>query len=197
MVKFFASALAAVALIQGACAHMQVISPSPRSGIVADELIAPCGGGNVETKNITTFAVSGDSEFVLRPSHGTGNLIFSYFTDLTVTNSSKAYPLKDVPIPKAGTYTTTIDFADAKLKSGQHIVVQAIYNGTDEGKTEKYHVCFDVKLADKAESSAGTESSETEGESGLDSDSDSSSASSLTASAISAAIGMLVVAAAF
>ncbi|KAJ2828303.1 hypothetical protein IWW50_001454 [Coemansia erecta] len=197
MVKLFASALAALALLQGASAHMQVISPSPRSGVVGDELIAPCGGGNIVTKNITTFAASGDSEFVLRPSHGTGNLIFSYFTDLTVTNSSKALPLKDIPIPKPDTYKTTIDFADAKLKSGQQIVVQAIYNGTDDGKTEQYYVCFDVKLADKAEPSADASESESEsdGESGLDSS--SSGASSLTASAISAAVGLLVAAAAF
>ncbi|KAJ2381379.1 hypothetical protein H4S02_006232 [Coemansia sp. RSA 2611] len=199
MVKLFASAIAAVALLQGACAHMLVDSPPPRSGVVANELIAPCGGANEVTKNITTFAVSGDSEFVLRPGHDSGELIFNYFTDLTVTNSSKAFPLKTVPVPKPDTYTTTLDFSDAKLKSDQQIVVQAIYKATTDTGTEEYYVCFDVKLAEKAESASNSETSESDGESGLDSgsDSDTSAASSFAASTIGAALGLLAVAAAF
>ncbi|KAJ2078297.1 hypothetical protein H4R24_004574 [Coemansia sp. RSA 988] len=150
MVKLLASGIATIAFLQSAWAHMSVISPPPRSGITADELIGPCGGANSLTKNVTTFAVDGDSEFVLRPGHGKGNLIFSYFTDEKVDNSTKAHPLKDVPVPKPDTYKTTINFSDAGLKSGDQIVVQAIYNGTDEGKTEEYYACFDVKLADEA-----------------------------------------------
>ncbi|KAJ2616418.1 hypothetical protein H4S08_000809 [Coemansia sp. RSA 1365] len=150
MVKLLANGIATIALFQSAWAHMQVISPPPRSGITADQLSGPCGGVNSLTKNVTTFAVDGDSEFVLRPGHGAGNLIFSYFTDETVDNKTKAYSLKDVPVSKPDTYNTTINFSDAGLKSGDQIVVQAIYNGTDDGKTEQYYACFDVKLTGKA-----------------------------------------------
>ncbi|KAJ2757028.1 hypothetical protein GGI19_000381 [Coemansia pectinata] len=147
MVKLFTALLASAALLQGALGHMQVISPPPRSGIVADELYKPCGGGNTLTTNVTTYDVNSKPVFVLRPGHGTGNLIFNYFTELTITNDTKSFPLADIQIPKAGTYNTTLDFAKAGLKNGQSIVVQAIYNGTDSGKTEAYYVCFDVKLA--------------------------------------------------
>ncbi|KAJ2704942.1 hypothetical protein H4R19_005182 [Coemansia spiralis] len=193
MVKLLSSAVAAAVIAQSAWAHMSVIAPPPRSGIVKDELIAPCGGGNVPTKNMTTFSVNGNSDFVLRPGHGSGNLIFSYFLDTTVTNDTKAHLLKDVPIPKPDTYTTTIDFAAAGLKAGQQIVVQAIYNGTDDGKTDKYYVCFDVKLSGASPASASHEEHE----------SHSSSASSLATHALSlkavlgATAGLLVAAAMF
>ncbi|KAJ2792976.1 hypothetical protein H4R21_006075, partial [Coemansia helicoidea] len=149
MVKLLSSAVvAAAAIAQGAWAHMKVIAPPPRVGDTKDQLIAPCGGGNVPTKNLTTFSVNGDSEFVLRPGHGTGNLIFNYFLDTTVTNDSVAHPLKDVPMPKPDTYSTKIDFAAAGLKAGQQIVVQAINNVTDDGKNSQFYACFDVKLGD-------------------------------------------------
>ncbi|KAJ1876841.1 hypothetical protein LPJ71_011404, partial [Coemansia sp. S17] len=75
-----------------------------------------------------------------------------------------SFPLADIPIPKAGTYNTTLDFAKAGLKNGQSIVVQAIYNGTDAGKTEAYYVCFDVKLAGLSSgTSTGASSTATSG----------------------------------
>ncbi|KAJ1735514.1 hypothetical protein LPJ61_000507 [Coemansia biformis] len=197
---------------------MSVIAPPPRSGITADELIRPCGGANEPTKNLTTFGVGDQSEFILRPGHGSGNIIFNYFLDTTVSNDTKSYPLANVPIPQPGTYTTKIDFASAGLKSGQQIVVQAIYNGTDSGKTEEYYVCFDVKLADKAPSSASGEdhSSANNGDHSSANNGDHSSASngghssetsaassfamqvvSLKAALGAAAAGLLVAAAAF
>ncbi|KAJ2160216.1 hypothetical protein GGF46_002425 [Coemansia sp. RSA 552] len=163
MVKVLSAVSAAAAvLLHGASAHMQVISPPPRSGVMGDQLLRPCGGGNEPTKNVTTFAASGDSEFELRPSHGTGNIIYSYFTDATVTNSSEAHKLDDIEVPEPGTYKTKLDFSKAGLKAGQDIVVQAIYNGTDDGKTEQYYVCFDIKLVDEAESSGDSESDDEE-----------------------------------
>ncbi|KAJ2013797.1 hypothetical protein IW146_009176 [Coemansia sp. RSA 922] len=164
MVKLFTALIASAALLQGALGHMQVISPSPRSGIVADEIYKPCGGGNTLTTNVTTYDVNSKPVFVLRPGHGSGNLIFNYFTELTITNDTKSFPLADIPIPKAGTYNTTLDFAKAGLKNGQSIVVQAIYNGTDAGKTEAYYVCFDVKLAGLSSgTSTGASSTATSG----------------------------------
>ncbi|KAJ2746402.1 hypothetical protein GGI20_001398 [Coemansia sp. BCRC 34301] len=148
MVKLFTTLLASAALFHSALGHMRVISPPPRSGIVGDQLYKPCGGGNVVTKNVTTYDVDTKALFVLRPGHGAGNLIFNYFTDLTITNDTKSFPLADIAVPKPDTYNTTLDFAKAGLKNGQSIVVQAIFNGTDEGKTEQYYACFDVKLAD-------------------------------------------------
>ncbi|KAJ1966485.1 hypothetical protein GGI12_000060 [Dipsacomyces acuminosporus] len=211
MVKLFSGLLAASALVYGASAHMKVISPKPRSGIVADELIKPCGGGNTPTANVTTYAIDSKPVFSLRPGHGSGNLIFNYFTDLTVTNDTKAYPLENIPIPKAGDYNTTLDFAKAGLKPGQSIVVQAIYNGTDEGKTEQYYVCFDVKIARAGEASASASSpasSETGALSGLESASATGSAKAPASSskpnsassvkaALGAALGLLAAAAAF
>ncbi|KAJ1851990.1 hypothetical protein LPJ73_002912 [Coemansia sp. RSA 2703] len=206
MVKIFASAVAAAALLQSAFAHMAVISPPPRSGIVANELIKPCGGGNdVVAKNTTTFSVaSSNNNFVLRPSHGTGNLIFNYFTDLTVTNNSIAHPLDNIQIPAAGTYDTKIDFAKAGLKAGQQIVVQAIYNGTDSGETEEYYVCFDVKLTDEIiESSSDSEKeSNVESDDELDSVESTKSGSPKTAAisakaVLGAAAGLFVAAFAF
>ncbi|KAI9474673.1 hypothetical protein LPJ78_003374 [Coemansia sp. RSA 989] len=188
MVKFFALASAAATLLQSAYAHMSIISPPPRSGVVADEIYAPCGNGNTPTSNITTFAVEGNSEFVLRPGHGTGTLTFSYFTDLTVTNSSTAHLLKEVPVPKPDTYTTDIDFSKANLKSGDHIVVQAVYNATTDGKVELFYACFDVQLADEA-------SSKDEGDATDGLDSTTSGASSI--SAIGSVVGLLAMAAAF
>ncbi|KAJ2780499.1 hypothetical protein GGI15_003522 [Coemansia interrupta] len=209
MVKIFASAVAAAALLQSAYAHMAVISPPPRSGIVANELLKPCGGGNdVVAKNTTTFSVASGStnNFILRPSHGSGNLIFNYFTDLTVTNNSVAHPLDNVPIPAAGTYETALDFAKAGLKSGQQIVVQAIYNGTDSGETEEYYVCFDVKLTDEIiESSSDSDSEDAGGSDGddeLDSVESTKSGSPMSATisakaVLGAAAGLLVAAFAF
>ncbi|KAJ2795491.1 hypothetical protein H4R20_005859 [Coemansia guatemalensis] len=202
MVKLLASGIATIALLQSAWAHMQVISPSPRSGITADQLIGPCGGANSLTKNVTTFAVDGDSEFVLRAGHGTGNIIFSYFTVETVDNNTKAHSLKDVPVPKPDTYNTTINFSESGLKSGDQIVVQAIYNGTDEGETEEYYVCFDVKLADEA--SGSDDGSDTESEEDSSTDDNTSSSSSLfatstitTKAVFGTAFSLLVAAAAF
>lgn len=206
--------LSGAALLQGACAHMKVISPSPRNGAIKDELNKPCGGINTPTKNITTFdANSSDSEFILRPSHGTGNLIFNYYTDLTVTNNTKSFPLDNVPIPTPGTYKTKLDFSKAGLKNGQSIVVQAIYNGTDHGETEEYYACFDIKLAPSSNSGSESES-EPESDSKMDSNTDSMSAStsmtktesstssetsdhtsgavSLVTAGVSAALGLLV-----
>ncbi|KAJ1723617.1 hypothetical protein LPJ53_002057 [Coemansia erecta] len=209
MVKIFASAVAAAALLQSAYAHMAVISPPPRSGIVANELNKPCGGGNdVVANNITTFSVASGStnNFVLRPSHGTGNLIFNYFTDLTVTNNSVAYPLDDVPIPVAGTYETSLDFAKAGLKAGQHIVVQAIYNGTDSGDTEEYYVCFDVELSDEIIESASDSKNDSDSDSDDDDELDSvestksgspKAAAISTKAVLGAAAGLLVAAFAF
>ncbi|KAJ1648073.1 hypothetical protein J3B02_002108 [Coemansia erecta] len=203
MVKIFASAaVTAFALVQSACAHMAVISPPPRSGIIGNELLKPCGGGNqVVDRNITTFAVDSTSNFVLRPSHGTGNLIFNYFTDLDVTNSSKAYPLDDVPISKPDTYTVPIDFAKAGLKDGQHIVVQAIYNGTDDGETEQYYVCFDVKLGE-VESAGSDSENHSDSEDELDSVESTKSGSIKSASVsakavLGAAAGLAIAAFAF
>ncbi|KAI8325621.1 hypothetical protein GQ54DRAFT_254505, partial [Martensiomyces pterosporus] len=184
MVKLFSGLLAAAALLQGAVAHMSVISPPPRSGIIANELIKPCGGGNTPTTNVTTYAIDSNPVFVLRPGHGSGNLIFNYFTDLTVTNDTKAYPLDNVPIPAAGVYNTTLNFAKAGLKAGQSIVVQAIYNGTDEGTTDQYYVCFDIKLAKSGEAS-GTASSPASSETGALHGLESSTAAATSAPASS------------
>ncbi|KAJ1826990.1 hypothetical protein LPJ56_001902 [Coemansia sp. RSA 2599] len=208
MVKVFASAVAALALVQSAYAHMGIISPLPRSGIIGNQLLKPCGGGNeVVDRNITTFSVDSTNLFSLRPSHGTGNLIFNYFTDLDVTNDTVAHPLEDIKIDKPGTYNTTLDFAKAGLKNGQQIVVQAIYNGTDDGETEQYYVCFDVKLAEieesgsdsKESSSDSKDSSETEkGEDSQSSSSGSVQSASVSAKAVlGAAAGLLVAAFAF
>ncbi|KAJ2783667.1 hypothetical protein H4R18_001577 [Coemansia javaensis] len=193
MLKSIATTVAAVALFQGALAHMGVISPPPRNGVVADELQRPCGGGNTPTKNVTTFAVDGDSEFVLRPGHGTGNILFNYFTDTTVTNDTKSYPLANVPVPKPGNYTTKLDFGKAGLKAGQSIVVQAIFNGTDEGKTEQYYVCFDVKLAADSSGSSDSESSNTKTSDTNTSDTHSGASPKVV---FGAAIGLLAAAAA-
>ncbi|KAJ1868948.1 hypothetical protein H4R99_005731 [Coemansia sp. RSA 1722] len=209
MVKIFASAVAAFALVQSACAHMAVISPPPRNGVIGDELLKPCGGGNEVTRNVTTFSVDSTSNFVLRPSHGTGNLIFNYFTDLTVTNNSVAHPLANIEIPKADTYDTPIDFGKAGLKNGQQIVVQAIYNGTDDGETVPYYVCFDVKLGEVEDASSDANSDGEQGSVSDDGDeldsvesseSKSSSASSAfvsTKSVLGAAAGLLIAAFAF
>ncbi|KAJ1883730.1 hypothetical protein LPJ66_010950 [Kickxella alabastrina] len=212
MVKIFATAIATAALLQCAWAHMGIISPPPRSGIVGDQLNKPCGGSNALTRNVTTFSVDALNDFVLRPSHGTGNLIFNYFTDITVTNDSIAHPIIDVPIPAPNTYTTPLDFAKAGLKNGQSIVVQAIYNGTDHDETEQYYVCFDVKLSADADTVKSDSADDKESEdAGLDSKTDdakdeskSSSSSSAPKSAlvstkavIGAAAGLLVAAFAF
>ncbi|KAJ2328899.1 hypothetical protein GGI00_004075 [Coemansia sp. RSA 2681] len=205
MVKLFATLLASAALLHSALGHMSVISPPPRSGIVANQLLRPCGGGNTLTTNVTTYDVDSKPVFVLRPGHGAGNLIFNYFTDLTVTNDTKALPLADVPIPKPGTYNTTLDFAKAGLKNGQSIVVQAIFNGTDSGKTEQFYVCFDVKLAGIASgsstgasstpsSSATSTASSTSSESSEPESSKTNSASSVQA-VLGAAFGLAVAAA--
>ncbi|KAJ1995321.1 hypothetical protein GGI04_005840 [Coemansia thaxteri] len=204
MVKLLAALLASAALLQCASAHMSVISPPPRSGIIANELIKPCGGGNTLTKNVTTYDANSGALFVLRPGHGTGNLLFNYFTDLTVTNDTKSFPLANVPIPVAGTYNTTLDFAKAGLKNGQSIVVQAIYNGTDSGNTDQYYVCFDVKLA-SASSTAGPGATHTasdiESDSGLDTQASqakttkTSGAVSSVKAALGAFIGLAVAAA--
>ncbi|KAJ2415792.1 hypothetical protein GGI10_001452 [Coemansia sp. RSA 2530] len=214
MVKLFATLLASAALLQGALGHMAVISPPPRSGIVANQLLKPCGGGNTLTTNVTTYDVDSKSVFVLRPGHGAGNLIFNYFTDSTITNDTKSFPLADVPVPKPGTYNTTLDFAKAGLKNGQSIVVQAIFNGTDDGKTEEYYVCFDVKLASLSTgsssattsgtsaaptsttaSNSGSSKSKPEPESKSKSDSESESGSDTSksaASSIQAALGAIL-----
>ncbi|KAJ2808547.1 hypothetical protein H4S07_003397 [Coemansia furcata] len=186
MVKLFAALLASAALLQGALGHMQVISPPPRSGIVANELIKPCGGGNTLTTNVTTYDVNSKPVFVLRPSHGSGNLIFNYFTELTITNDTKPFPLANIPIPKADTYNTTLDFAKAGLKNGQSIVVQAIYNGTDSGVTDQYYVCFDVKLAGisstaTSDTSSAPTSASSSGSSKHDSETSKNAASSIQA----------------
>ncbi|KAJ1958033.1 hypothetical protein EC988_000529 [Linderina pennispora] len=199
--KFFTGLVAAAAIAQGAFAHMGVIAPKPRSGVVADELIAPCGGGNTLTKNVTTAAVGSKTLFSLKPGHGSGNLIFSYFTDLTVTNDTKATHLLDVQVPQPGIYNTTIDFAQHDLKAGQNIVVQAVYNCTDDGNNEKFYVCFDVSVADSASASSAAEpSSEGGAESGLDKStaapakSSTGSASTLKI-ALGSAVAMLLAAA--
>ncbi|KAJ2726816.1 hypothetical protein GGI07_000327 [Coemansia sp. Benny D115] len=163
MVKIFASAIATAALLQSTLAHMLVVSPPPRSGVVSDELLKPCGGGNTfVARNATTFSVDAPGEFVLRPGHGKGNLIFSYFTEQTITNDTKATFLQSVDVPEPKTYNTTLDFAKAGLKNGQDIVVQAIYNGTDDGVTEEYYVCFDVKLADVSSASESASASKSD-----------------------------------
>ncbi|KAJ2910736.1 hypothetical protein GGI21_000556 [Coemansia aciculifera] len=190
MVKLFAALLASAALVHSALGHMQVISPPPRSGIIANELNKPCGGANTLTTNVTTYDVNSNPVFVLRPSHGTGNIIFNYFTDLTVTNDTKSYPLANVPVPVAGTYNTTIDFAKAGLKDGQSIVVQAIYNGTDSGATEEYYVCFDIKLASLTTgSSTGSSSTPTQSSTPTSSSTKSSTTKSNNASSIKAVLG--------
>ncbi|KAJ1945124.1 hypothetical protein FBU59_002405 [Linderina macrospora] len=199
--KFFTGLVAAAAIAQGAFAHMGVIAPKPRSGVVADELLAPCGGGNTLTKNVTTAAVGTSTLFSLKPGHGQGTLIFNYFTDLTVTNDTKATLLQQVDIPTPGIYNTTIDFSKHGLKAGQNIVVQAVYDMTEGSDNEKFYVCFDVAVADSASASADAEpSSEGGAESGLDKSSaakpksTTGSASTLTV-AVGSAVFMLLAAA--
>ncbi|KAJ2660085.1 hypothetical protein IWW48_003137 [Coemansia sp. RSA 1200] len=177
MIKLLSGLLLAASLAQSAFAHMSVISPPPRSGIVADQLEKPCGGANSLTKNVTTVSDSEPLNFVLKPGHGTGNIIFSYFTDITVTENSVAVFMDSTDVPKAGKYEIPVIFDKYGLKNGQNIVVQAIYNGTDDGKTEEYYACFDVKLSADASASAEDSSdetnaasdSETGGDNGLDS----------------------------
>ncbi|KAJ2490131.1 hypothetical protein IWW37_003399 [Coemansia sp. RSA 2050] len=200
MVKLLATLLASAALLQGALGHMAVISPPPRSGIVANQLLKPCGGGNTLTTNVTTYDVDSKPVFVLRPGHGVGNLIFNYFTESTITNDTKSFPLADVPVPKPGTYNTTLDFAKAGLKNGQSIVVQAIFNGTDDGKTEAYYACFDVKLArlstgSSSATASGTSSAPTStaaSDSGSSKSKSESESSKSAASSIQAAFGAIL-----
>ncbi|KAJ2088494.1 hypothetical protein IW138_004182 [Coemansia sp. RSA 986] len=167
---------------------MNVISPPPRSGIVANELEKPCGGANTLTKNVTAVSDSSPFNFVLRPSHGTGNIILSYFTDATVTESSVPVFMESTDVPKAGEYKIPVTFDKYGLHNGQSIVVQAIYNGTDSGETEEYYVCFDIKLSADASNSAAESGDETNtasnsesgGDDGLDSSTEHSSSSAMS-----------------
>ncbi|KAJ2556953.1 hypothetical protein EV175_001657 [Coemansia sp. RSA 1933] len=171
----FGLLLAVASLLQCAYAHMAVISPPPRSGIIANELTKPCGGANSLTTNVTTVSDSVPFNFVLVPEHGTGNIILSYFTDITVTNSSVAVFMESTDVPKAGQYEIPVTFDTYGLQNGQEIVVQAVYNGTDSGETEEYYVCFDIKLSADAASS-----SESDGNDGLDSSTEDSSSSAMS-----------------
>ncbi|KAJ1989280.1 hypothetical protein GGI25_004822 [Coemansia spiralis] len=209
MVKLLAGILFAAVLAQSAFAHMQIISPSPRNGVVADELSQPCGGINTPTKNVTTVSDSETFNFVLRPSHGTGNIVLSYSTVTTVSANSAWQFMSSTDVPVANTYKIPVKFNTYNLTNGESIVVQAIYNGTDDNETEKYYACFDVKLSADASSSSGSATEgESGGEDGLDTSTNSkdhsSSATSLTGSSLctakavfGAAFGLLVAAAAF
>ncbi|KAJ2842007.1 hypothetical protein GGI22_007697, partial [Coemansia erecta] len=97
----------------------------------ANELQKPCGGANTLTTNVTTVSASVPFNFMLKPSHGTGNIVLSYFTDSTVTNSSVPVFIESTDVPKAGQYKIPVTFDNHGLQNGQAIVVQAIYNGTD------------------------------------------------------------------
>ncbi|KAJ1800974.1 hypothetical protein LPJ59_000659 [Coemansia sp. RSA 2399] len=175
MVKLFSGLFLAASLVQCAYAHMSVISPPPRSGIIANELQKPCGGANTLTTNVTTVSDSVPLNFVLEPLHGTGNIILSYFTDPTVTNSSVSVFMESTDVPKAGQYEIPVTFDNYGLQNGQAIVVQAVYNGTDSGETEEYYACFDIKLSADASTSSGSPDAESNGESGGEDGIDSSS----------------------
>ncbi|KAJ1735791.1 hypothetical protein LPJ72_001707 [Coemansia sp. Benny D160-2] len=198
MVKLLSGLLLAVSLAQGVFAHMSVVSPPPRSGIIADELEKPCGGANSLTRNVTTVSDSEPLNFVLAPGHGSGNIILSYFTDITVTENSVAVFMDSTDVPKAGKYEIPVTFDKYGLKNGQDIVVQAIYNGTDSGETEEYYVCFDIKLSADASASAddssdGTDTasdSETGGDNGLDSSSHSDNTVTSSAASLHSQSGL-------